>query len=302
MAAILLKVIRTALSTLAVVSPEAAGRLGLKLFIRTPGPNVTTVKEKAALAAAAPKMRTAETIMLNFACGSVAAHRFAPDGPVENPPRVLIVHGWGSRADYLVALIAFLTAAGAEVVALDLPGHGASPGRTLTMPMAIRAIDAAWRQFGSFNACIGHSFGGGALAASAGGVLPDVRARVPGKLVVIGAPSEMTWLFTDFGKLMRFGPKAQRSLEDAIERLAGAPLSDFDVAKAAGRLACPVLVVHAEDDKEVSSAHALRYAAAGKGVSLFWANGFGHRRIVSAAPVLARIAAFVFDKDNALAA
>jgi len=54
-----------------------------------------------------------------------------------------------------------------------------------------------------------------------------------------------------------------------------------------------VLVIHAEDDKEVPPTHARRYQAAGKDVRLLWANGFGHRRIVGAAPVLGAIAAFL---------
>lgn len=297
-----LKVIRTSLSTLQRFSPEAAGRLGLRIFTRTPGPAPRSAKEKAALEAAAARMKTAGTMLLNFSGGQAAVHRFAPEAVRPDPQRVLVVHGWGSRTDYLIELISSLTQAGFEVVALDLPGHGASPGRVLTMPMAIRAIDAAWRQFNGFDACIGHSFGGGALALSAAGVLCDVRPRVPEKLVLIGAPSEMTWLFKDFGKMMRFGPRAQRALEEAIERLAGRPLADFDVAVHSGKLPGPVLVIHAEDDKEVPSLHARRYAAAGAGVVLHWANGFGHRRIVSAEPVLDRIAAFLAASERPMVA
>lgn len=297
-----LKVIRTCLSTLQRISPEAAGRLGLRLFTRTPGAAPKSAKEKAALAAAASRMKTAETTVLNFSGGQVAVHRFAPEAVRPDPQRILVVHGWGSRTDYLIELISSLTQAGFDVVALDLPGHGASPGRLLTMPMAIRAIDAAWRQFKGFDACVGHSFGGGALALAAAGVLCDIRPRAPEKLVLIGAPSEMTWLFKDFGKLMGFGSKAQRALEDAIERLAGRPLADFDVAAHCGKLPGPVLVIHAEDDKEVPSLHARRYAAVGEGVTLHWANGFGHRRIVSAEPVLDRIATFLSGTDTPIAA
>lgn len=297
-----LKVIRAGLSTLQRISPEAAGRLGLRIFTRTPGPAPKSAKEKAALEAAAERMKAAETMLLNFAGGQVAVHRFAPETVRRDPQRILVVHGWGSRTDYLIEMISSLTLSGCEVVALDLPGHGASPGRLLTMPMAIRAIDAAWRQFNGFDASIGHSFGGGALALAAAGVVCDIKPRVPEKLVLIGAPSEMTWLFKDFGRMMGFGGKAQQALERAIERLAGRPLADFDVAAHSGKLKRPVLVIHAEDDKEVPSLHARRYAAAGEGVVLHWANGFGHRRIVSAEPVLDRIAAFLGISETPMAA
>jgi pimeloyl-ACP methyl ester carboxylesterase len=179
------------------------------------------------------------------------------------------------------------------VVALDWPGHGASPGRSLTMPQAVRAIDAAWRHFDGFDVGIGHSFGGASLACAAGAVLCDVPARVPGKLVLIGAPSEMTWLFKGFGKVLDLAPRAQAAFEGMVERLSGRRVDGFDATRILAALRMPVLVIHAEDDKEVPAEHARRYGTVGPNVELHWANGFGHRRIVSAAPVIDKISAFL---------
>jgi pimeloyl-ACP methyl ester carboxylesterase len=78
-----------------------------------------------------------------------------------------------------------------------------------------------------------------------------------------------------------------------VARLFGRRLEEFDAARILGMVTTPVLVIHAEDDKEVSADHARRYAAAGGNIELVWANGLGHRRIVSAAPVIERINAFI---------
>ncbi|HEX8728518.1 MAG TPA: hypothetical protein VF739_07855, partial [Ktedonobacterales bacterium] len=43
-------------------------------------------------------------------------------------PRVLLVHGWEGRGMNLGMFIAPLTAAGYQVLALDGPAHGESPG------------------------------------------------------------------------------------------------------------------------------------------------------------------------------
>jgi pimeloyl-ACP methyl ester carboxylesterase len=187
-------------------------------------------------------------------------------------------------------------------VALDWPGHGASPGRTLTMPAAVRAIDAAWRHFGGFDVAVGHSFGGASLVCAAGGLVCDVPSHSAKRMVLVGAPSEMTWLFKGFGKLFRLSPKAQAAFEGVVVRLSGRRVEEFDAARVLARVAVPVLVIHAEDDKEVSADHARRYAAAGGNVELHWANGFGHRRIVSAEPVIARINAFIHAGDRKAAA
>ncbi|NVD38735.1 alpha/beta fold hydrolase [Ensifer sp. HO-A22] len=299
MASFAIKVIRHALAGVSAISPEAAGRLAFKLFTVTPGRKPKNAKERAALAAAAPVIAKGKPVTLSYAGGWVMARHFV--GP-RNTKRVLLVHGWGSRSDYLAAMIEGLVAGGAEVVTLDWPGHGASPGRTLTMVAAVRAIDAAWRHFGVFDVSVGHSFGGGSLACAAGGVVCDVPSHVAKKLVLIGAPSEMTWLFKGFGKILRLSPKTQQAFEGVVERLAGRRLDDFDAAKILAARAVPTLIIHAEDDKEVSADHARRYAAAGPNVELYWANGYGHRRIVSAAPVIDRINAFVHGEDRKAAA
>ncbi|TAA61480.1 alpha/beta hydrolase [Shinella sp. JR1-6] len=302
MASFGLKVIRLALSGVARISPDAAGRAAFRLFATTPGRRPRTAKEKDLFARSAGWMRQAERVPLTFAGGRAVAHRFAAR-PCQNfAGRVLVVHGWGSRAAYLSALTEALVAAGHEVVALDLPGHGASGGRTLTLPMAVRAIDAAWQRFGGFDYFCGHSFGGASLACAASGLVPSVPAHRPRRLVTIGSPSEMTWLFKDLGRFLKLGPKAQGALESHVERIAGAPLSAFDAANGAGRLKSPMLVLHAEDDKEVPALHARRYAASGPNVTLEWANGFGHRRIVSAEPVIDRIVQFLAEDRERIAA
>ncbi|MCR6499674.1 alpha/beta hydrolase [Shinella sp. CPCC 101442] len=302
MASFGLKVIRLALSGVAAVSPAAAGRAAFRLFATTPGRRPRTAKERELFARSEGWMRQAERVTLRFAGGTAVAHRFAAR-PCENfAGRVLVVHGWGSRAAYLSALTEGLVAAGHEVVALDLPGHGASRGRTLTLPMAVRAIDAAWRRFGGFDYFCGHSFGGASLACAASGLVPSVPAHRPRRLVTIGSPSEMAWLFKDLGRYLKLGPETQVALENHVERIAGAPLSAFDAADGAGRLSTPMLVIHAEDDKEVPAHHARRYAASGPNVTLEWANGFGHRRIVSAEPVIDRIVGFFAQDARRIAA
>jgi alpha-beta hydrolase superfamily lysophospholipase len=186
-------------------------------------------------------MRQAQRVELSFAGGTAVAHRFVARPCEAFAGRVLVVHGWGSQAAYLSALTEGLVAAGHEVVALDLPGHGASRGRTLTLPMAVRAIDAAWQRFGGFDYFCGHSFGGASLACAASGLVPSVPAHRPRRLVTIGSPSEMSWLFKDLGRYLKLGAKAQVALEDHVERIAGAPLSAFDAANGQGASTHPCL-------------------------------------------------------------
>ncbi|MBB4569773.1 alpha/beta hydrolase [Rhizobium leucaenae] len=300
-----LKVTRLGMSSLNRISPRLAGKAAFKLFCLTPSRRPQGAKAEAAYAEGRARLNSAEQIMLSFQGGRAMAYRLN-GGAKGRRKRFLVVHGWGSSSEYMSELSVFLANTGAEVISLDLPGHGRSPGRFLNVRLAVSAIAAAAERFGAFDATIGHSFGGASIALAASGFLPRIEPILPGRLVLIGAPSAMGWLFTDFGGMMGLDAATQAALEAEVGHVTGRPLKDYDAGRNVHDLRRPVLVIHAEDDKEVSADHARAYATAGDHVRLFWANGFGHRRIVSAAPVLAAIGEFLAEapafagQENAL--
>ncbi|MCV3764334.1 alpha/beta hydrolase [Rhizobium sp. TRM95796] len=276
-----------------VISPRLSGDAAMWLFCRTSRPDPATDKEKALFAAAQPRMAEARIEMLETARARVAAHVFPPIGPA-NGKRVLVAHGWGSRIDYLQALITGLREAGFEAVGLDLPGHGRSSGRTLNVLMAMAAINAAWDRFGDFHAMIGHSFGGYCAAMVAAGPAELVRRRTPKRLVTIGSPVAAKDVFAGFSDTLGFSARVRRGLDDSVARLTGRPIQAFSAeTMLAAHPELPVLVLHAEDDKEVPAAAARSYASAGAQVRLEWLNGWGHRRIVSSPEAIERIKSFV---------
>ena len=287
-----LRVTRLGLAGLGRLSPKLAGKLAFKLFCFTPSRRPRGEKAEEVHARGRARLDAAESVMLTFPEGRAMAYRLN-GGAKGRRSRYLVVHGWGASSEYMSELAFFLAGTGAEVISLDLPGHGRSPGRFLNIRLAVAAVSAAAERFGAFDAAIGHSFGGASLATAAAGLLPGIAPVLPKRLVLIGAPSTMGWLFADFGRVMGLGPSVQAALEAEVGRVTGRRLADFDSGRGLSVVDRPVLVIPAEDDKEVSADHARAYAAAGDHVTLFWANGFGHRRIVSAPPVLNVVAEFL---------
>ena len=51
----------------------------------------------------------------------------------ESGPVALMLHGWAGRPTQFASLVPPLLAAGRQVIALDAPGHGESPGQTGTL-------------------------------------------------------------------------------------------------------------------------------------------------------------------------
>jgi pimeloyl-ACP methyl ester carboxylesterase len=293
MSSYLHKVAGQAINLTGVVSMRLAGRIAFRLFSSTGSPEPKSDKARKLLAMARTSMREAEPMLLSIHAGMVATHRFPPIGEPSGRT-LLVVHGWGSRIDYMQGLIRGLRQTGATVIGLDLPGHGGSTGRYLTVPLAIEAIDAAWRQFGPFDAVVGHSFGGFVSAMSAAGPEDWMTRHTPGKLVLIGSPVAAEHVFSQFSGQMGFTRKVSRAMDEEVQRIAGQPIAFFS----AGRMLVdkpdlPVLVLHAEDDKEVSAKAARLYAEAGPHVRLQWLNGLGHRRIVNSPQTIDAITKFL---------
>lgn len=292
MASLVKKVTRAAFRAIATQSPEKAGELAFWLFCRTRSVKPQGEKERLALERAKDRMAQSETVRLLIPGSVVATHVFRPAPQNDSGERVLLVHGYRSRSDHMVALADALVARGHTAVCLDLPGHGASSGRVLHLGKAVEAIDAAWRQHGPFGTFVGHSFGGPSVMAAAAGAILHVPRRMPKRIVTIAAPSDMADVFHWLGRLLGLGASAQSAFERQVLRVAGRPLSEFRVDRMLHGVRLPILVIHAEDDKEVAFSNAQAIARLGPHVSLMRANGAGHRRIVSDPGVTAAVAEF----------
>ncbi|WP_420962218.1 alpha/beta fold hydrolase [Brucella sp. IR073] len=291
MAPFAFKITRLGFDLYGRVAPRRAGRAAFRLFCRTPGRKPKTKAHAEKLALAEPKLCAARRLDLTTDRGGFTTYLFEPARPAGGTS--LVVHGWGSRAAEMMTIIDALLKAGERVVAIDLPGHGASPGRSLNMMQAIAAVDAAWRQYGPFNAMIGHSFGGAVIINAAAGAMACYPAHRPQKLVTIASPHSMTEVFDGFGKMVGLKPAVRNAMDDEVLRLACRPLAGFDTPQHLRHMAIPALVIHAHDDKEVPARSAEAKAKAGPHVTLHWADGLGHRRIIASAEVAARVAGFV---------
>lgn len=292
-----LKVTRLAFAQLEKASPALAGLIAFELFCRTPSRRPKGAKAKQVFMVGRNRLRQAQTVRLALSRGMAAAHLLPTETVGKNGHRILVVHGWGSRAEYLSDLALGLRQTGAEVVVLDLPGHGASSGRRLDLKIAAEAIVAAERHFGRFDGVVGHSFGGAAVMMAAGSVFSELKPLQAARIALIGSPSSMGEVFNGFASMVGLGRGSVGAMRNRAMELVGAQVEDLDGVSVARRIDRPLLVVHAEDDKEVNVGHAQRYIGVSPHVRHLWANGHGHRRIVSAPEVIAAVASFLAGAD-----
>ncbi|UVC13290.1 alpha/beta hydrolase [Mesorhizobium onobrychidis] len=293
MASFGLKVIRSVFAAAEHVAPRLTGRAAFELFCRTPNANVLSDGERRAVDRAAGFMAEARHHRLKTKNGCVMVHEFRPEPGRRAAGTVLVIHGWRSRTEYMRTLIEAYRDAGYKVVSLDLPGHGQSQGRRLTLVSAVEAARLTGEWFGPFVAVVGHSFGGAVAANAVVGSVKNIPPLAAERLVLIAAPSSLPAIFNDFSRMLSVGPRSQAAMADRVERIAGRPLHEFTGDRQLASTPVPTLVIHAPDDREVSADHARLYAGAGDHVRLYWADGLGHRRILADRGVVERAIGFV---------
>lgn len=274
------------------VAPGLAGRAAFELFARTPNPRRQTDGERKALSRAADFMQSARHHWIKVGPDCVAVHEFRLQPGAVEAGRVMVIHGWRSRTEYMKAIVESLRGAGFRVFCVDLPGHGGSTSRRLTIMKAVEAVGGVAQWFGPFDMVVGHSFGGVVAVNAVAGSVDGTPPLAAAKLALIASPNSISEVLDGFAGQIGLGGRSRGAMVARIERIARRRLDEFTGSRQLARLAVPTLVVHAPDDREVSADDARGYAAAGPHVTLHWAPGQGHRRILSDAGVTARIVAF----------
>lgn len=276
----LLTALRLYFRTLKRVAPKTAGRHAYRLFstprIRRPVPSSVE-----------GVMGRAERSMVTVDGEQVATYRWPAKAP--EAPRVMLVHGWESRAARMAVWVDPLLDAGFEVLAFDAPAHGESTGqRTNPVVFAtiIRAIaDAA----GPLYACVGHSLGGlsSILAITGCGPMQHPEVQMD-RLVVVGGAESGVDAMGMFCEALGLGDDFLPLLLAGAAEGSGRAVKDLDGHRIFADHPVPTLWIHDVDDAEVSFEAAERVARTCPHVRLERVEGLGHHTIVRDPSVIQR--------------
>lgn len=194
-------------------------------------------------------------------------------------PAVLLVHGWQSQAADLKGLAKALLAQGYSVWAPDLPGHGHSAGRMLSIPLAAQTLCEIEHLAGPFHAAVGHSIGAACVVQGL------VQGLATPRVVLIATPTH----YGQHARLMADGmglPAAQwPALLARMEQVTGVAPDAIDMQQQARRLTQRACLIHALDDAIVPLQPALRVAEHWAGAQWHGLQGLGHFDIVADAQV-----------------
>lgn len=202
-------------------------------------------------------------------------------------PRILLMHGWGSRASRFRHFVPPLLQAGFGVVALDGPGHGQTGGTRASLPQFAAALTAVSRASGGVAGAIGHSLGGAALLFAMRRGVPPVPA------VVIAAPAHPASYFDRFARHLHLPRRVRARIQRSLEARFQLAWSDLHMPDVVARLTVPLLVIHDVDDLDVPLTDGYALADAAPSARLVETTGLGHRAIMRDPGVVREAVAFL---------
>lgn len=231
----------------------------------------------------------------------------APEGPV-----FILTHGWGDSRIGALTRAAILLPIASRIIAWDMPGHGDAPENSACAlgaheHEALRTlIEQVASPIGGGGAppvfLLGWSLGAGVSIAAMSGWNEPAAACVRG--VIAEAPYRLPQ--TPARNMLRsFGLPHAVNLPVALAlarwRIVAPPMwsvadGTFDRAALARGLACPLLVIHGEDDAIAPVQDGREIAAAAPRGEVLTLQGVGHYSIWTgecAGEVVGRVGAFV---------
>ncbi len=193
----------------------------------------------------------------------------------------------------------------ADVIQVDLRGHGLSGGRSTMSDREVLDIDAAVARARSLGyrrvVTIGFSMGGSAVLRHAALVGEDVHGHRLGAPVdaVVSVSTGSVWHITDTKPVRRLRFLVMNPVGRIVARRAFAVRVDpagwtddaLSPLEAAARIAVPRLVVQGDSDHYLTAGHGDALAGSGAGPVQLWAEqGFGHAEEGASDDLLHRIA------------
>jgi pimeloyl-ACP methyl ester carboxylesterase len=203
--------------------------------------------------------------------------------------KILILHGFESRAYNFDRYIAPLLSKGYGVVAMDGKAHGKSEGKTTTAPEYAEMIRVLEEKLGKFDGYISHSFGGIALS-----LFQEKHMNPEAKMVLISPATETHSAIDLFSNFFGLSPKIKQAMHEYIKQKSGHEISHYSINRIAPKLGNPILWIHDKDDDITPLADVKPLMEKSpENITFMITEGLGHRKIYKDPAVIKRIIDFI---------
>jgi len=184
---------------------------------------------------------------------------------------ILLIHGWESNASRWEKMLPFLQKSGSTIVAIDAPAHGLSAGKEFNVPNYAAFINVAASKYQP-HAIVGHSIGG---AASVYYQYKYQNQKLQ-KMVLLGAPSDLKILISNYIALLSLNAKMAKLLDDHFMDKFQFRLDDFSGKIFGHQLQLKGIIAHDTNDTIVAFEEGKKIAGSWKNATFIETSGLGH--------------------------
>ena len=240
--------------------PKFMAPLALRLFL-TPFSMKQHSKEK-------EQMKHAKKVFLEHRNHRIAVYDWGGNGP-----KILLVHGWSGRGTQMGSLALWLRDRGYHPISFDAPGHGKSSGNTCSLLAFSETINFLQEEYHMVMA-IGHSLGGASL------ILSQSMGQRFFQMATIAAPSSVADAMTQFGKKLGWSAHLLATTMEYTENKFNTTLESVSAASLSQTIWCDGLIIHDENDDQVSLKNAEFIHQGWKNSKLYITHQLGHFKIL----------------------
>jgi predicted alpha/beta hydrolase family esterase len=276
---LLLKMVRWFFPRLEKFAPPLAHRYFLKIFFT---PLKYAVPEKELVA---------ETFARKFTVAAAGKTIQCYEWGDQANPYVMFVHGWAGRATQFRRFVRPLLNSELRVIGFDGPAHGRSTGKKTSIDEFEMTMQRLYQVKGQPKAILAHSFGGVAALYSA------MRGLKIGKLVNIASPSIGDEVIKTYLNAVNGSWPTGEFFKSYVLKETGKSFDEFSSLHFVRHLPekIDLLLVHDENDKEVSIRHAEALLEVYPQAHLIRTRKLGHTRILKDDEVIRRCVTFIRD-------
>jgi esterase/lipase len=247
------------INTLSFINSDKANSLAYKLFSE---PRKGKLKKEAL-----PKMlHEAKSEVVQFKEHSIQTYIWEGNENI-----ILLVHGWESNASRWKKLFHHLKKTGSTIIALDAPAHGLSSDVEFNVPKYASFINFICEKYNP-KTVVSHSIGAAASIYS----LHNYSNTNVEKLVLLGAPSEMKIIVSNYVTMLSLNKKIAAFLEKQSEVKFDIKIDDFSAHLFSKYLTQKTFIAHDVDDQVVLVAEGRKIAKAMQNATFLETQGLGH--------------------------
>lgn len=262
------------LNLMSVVAPRTAARQGFSLFCRPVNTPMKHYHKRF--------LDTAKKSTFHHEGISVQVYKWG-----NGKKKLLFLHGWQSHSFRWKNYIESFSSDEYTMYAFDAPGHGASGGNFLTVPLYSSIVEKFILEQDGVDALIGHSLGA-FTALYTFHRLPLLPVK---KLVCLASPGNATEFIQFYQELLNLSERCIGLVRNYFYEAIKHPVEFFSVESFASSLNLPGLIIHDEEDDETSHANSVLIHQQWPKSRLLLTKGYGHN--LRFPEVIEQVAGFV---------